>query len=215
MSKCAYCNIRTSKRDCPALHSRICPQCCGEHRMVKIQCPDDCPYLAKKMLTEERKYQAVERKATPQEQLWLKQFLTDQDFYYPLVEQLLTGLVPILLKDSYYHDADILAAINELLLTVDVTQLNPAEMQMNRKSVIQFSFAETVKRYCAVTRKVSSGDVRVALTGLKRSLQFRQAELPYDRSFIDQVLEIHEKLTNAKTTEAAQDDPSASFIIHP
>lgn len=42
---CAICQIRREKRFCPAVHGRICPQCCGEQREVTLDCPSDCPYL--------------------------------------------------------------------------------------------------------------------------------------------------------------------------
>lgn len=42
---CAICDERKEKRFCPALHGRICPQCCGEQREVTLDCPSDCPYL--------------------------------------------------------------------------------------------------------------------------------------------------------------------------
>ena len=42
---CAICELRKEKRFCPALHGRICAQCCGEQREVTIDCPSDCPYL--------------------------------------------------------------------------------------------------------------------------------------------------------------------------
>jgi hypothetical protein len=42
---CAICEIRKEKRFCPALHGRICAQCCGEQREVTIDCPSDCTYL--------------------------------------------------------------------------------------------------------------------------------------------------------------------------
>ena len=42
---CAICEIRKEKRFCPAVHGRICPQCCGEQREVTLDCPHDCPYL--------------------------------------------------------------------------------------------------------------------------------------------------------------------------
>ena len=42
---CAICEIRKEKRFCPAVHGRICPQCCGEQREVTLDCPVDCPYL--------------------------------------------------------------------------------------------------------------------------------------------------------------------------
>jgi len=42
---CAICETRKEKRFCPALHDRICPQCCGEAREVTLDCPSDCVYL--------------------------------------------------------------------------------------------------------------------------------------------------------------------------
>ncbi|MBZ5616017.1 MAG: hypothetical protein LAO23_18580 [Acidobacteriia bacterium] len=42
---CAICNERREKRFCPAVHGKICPQCCGEQREVTLDCPSDCPYL--------------------------------------------------------------------------------------------------------------------------------------------------------------------------
>ena len=45
MSSCAYCHNRKGKRSCPALGGLICSACCGEHRMTRISCPNDCAYL--------------------------------------------------------------------------------------------------------------------------------------------------------------------------
>jgi hypothetical protein len=45
MSKCVYCHARKGKRPCPALGGLICSQCCGEHRVLRINCPPDCVYL--------------------------------------------------------------------------------------------------------------------------------------------------------------------------
>src|SRR4030081_420506 len=42
---CAICEERKEKRFCPAVHGKICPQCCGEQREVTLDCPSDCPYL--------------------------------------------------------------------------------------------------------------------------------------------------------------------------
>jgi hypothetical protein len=43
--KCVYCHIGKGKRACPALNGLICSTCCGENRLIKINCPGDCPYL--------------------------------------------------------------------------------------------------------------------------------------------------------------------------
>jgi hypothetical protein len=43
---CSLCQTRKPKRHCPALGLAICPVCCGTKRLVEINCPPDCAYLA-------------------------------------------------------------------------------------------------------------------------------------------------------------------------
>jgi hypothetical protein len=43
---CLSCGSRKGRRDCPALGKSICTVCCGTKRLVEIQCPGDCVYLA-------------------------------------------------------------------------------------------------------------------------------------------------------------------------
>jgi hypothetical protein len=43
--KCPVCSQKKAKRLCPAKSAQICPQCCGEKRILEIDCPDDCQYL--------------------------------------------------------------------------------------------------------------------------------------------------------------------------
>ncbi|MFY9675319.1 MAG: hypothetical protein WB817_19035 [Terriglobales bacterium] len=42
---CAICGVRKEKRFCPAVHGRICAQCCGEQREITLDCPSECVYL--------------------------------------------------------------------------------------------------------------------------------------------------------------------------
>lgn len=44
--KCTLCEGRKGKRWCPAQRALICTQCCGEKRMIEIDCPENCEYLA-------------------------------------------------------------------------------------------------------------------------------------------------------------------------
>ena len=46
MMLCPVCNQRKAKRSCPALGKHICTVCCGTKRIVEINCPPDCGYLA-------------------------------------------------------------------------------------------------------------------------------------------------------------------------
>ena len=43
---CPLCGLRRARRACPALGKQICTVCCGTKRLVEIQCPSDCVYLA-------------------------------------------------------------------------------------------------------------------------------------------------------------------------
>lgn len=43
--KCVICNQRKGKRHCPAKNALICAQCCGEKRILEIDCPESCEYL--------------------------------------------------------------------------------------------------------------------------------------------------------------------------
>lgn len=43
--KCVLCDQRKAKRFCPAKRALICPQCCGEKRVLEIDCPETCEYL--------------------------------------------------------------------------------------------------------------------------------------------------------------------------
>jgi hypothetical protein len=43
---CPLCGRRKARRACPALGREICAVCCGTKRLVEIECPSDCAYLA-------------------------------------------------------------------------------------------------------------------------------------------------------------------------
>ena len=109
---CAICENRKEKRFCPAVHGRICPQCCGEQREVTLDCPSDCAYLR----------QAREHeKPRPADQLdpaalFLQVEVSDQFMYEK--EHLLMGLTYALAKaaraDRSLHDQDLIATLSVL-----------------------------------------------------------------------------------------------------
>lgn len=43
--RCVLCGRKKAKRFCPAKNEQICPQCCGEKRVLEIDCPEACVYL--------------------------------------------------------------------------------------------------------------------------------------------------------------------------
>ncbi len=45
MTKCVLCGQRKGRRQCPAKSAMICAQCCGQKRVLEIDCPERCEYL--------------------------------------------------------------------------------------------------------------------------------------------------------------------------
>jgi len=45
MVTCWYCKTRKGKRYCAPIDNLLCPSCCGENRLKKIDCIEDCRYL--------------------------------------------------------------------------------------------------------------------------------------------------------------------------
>jgi hypothetical protein len=43
---CPLCGNRRARRGCPAVGQQICAVCCGTKRLVEINCPSDCVWLA-------------------------------------------------------------------------------------------------------------------------------------------------------------------------
>ena len=43
--KCTLCEQRKGKRPCPAKDASICAPCCGEKRVLEIDCPETCEFL--------------------------------------------------------------------------------------------------------------------------------------------------------------------------
>ena len=109
---CAICEIRKEKRFCPAVHGRICPQCCGEQREVTLDCPSDCPYLLQ--AREHEKPRSADQ--IDPAGLFLQVEVSDQFMYEK--EHLLMGLTYALAKaaraDRSLHDQDLIAALSVL-----------------------------------------------------------------------------------------------------
>lgn len=109
---CVICEVRKEKRFCPALHGRICPQCCGEQRELTIDCPSDCSYLQQaRQHDKSRPLDQIDPAA-----LFLKVEVPDQFLYER--EHLLLGLTFALAKavraDRSLGDGDLLTALSAL-----------------------------------------------------------------------------------------------------
>ena len=114
---CAICEKRKEKRFCPAIHGRICPQCCGEQREVTLDCPGDCVYLLQAREHEKPRSLADLDPAD----LFLQVEIGDQFLYQH--EHLIMGLTFALAKsvraDRNLKDSDLIAALTSLTKTCE------------------------------------------------------------------------------------------------
>jgi len=190
---CAICEIRKEKRFCPAVHGRICPQCCGEQREVTLDCPSDCPYLV----------QAREHeKPRPADQidpagLFLQVEVPDQFMYEK--EHLLMGLTYALAKaaraDRTLNDQDLIAAISVLATSYErrvnsgLHYEQPLTSESRRKAAIEIE--NMVKEYREAEQKhigyssLRESDVLKALVFLLRLAHGRTSGRPKSRAFVE------------------------------
>ena len=190
---CVICEIRKEKRFCPAVHGRICPQCCGEQREVTIDCPSDCPYLQ----------QAREHeKPRPADQidpasLFLQIEVSDQFMYEK--EHLLMGLTYALAKsaraDRSLHDQDLITALSMLAKAYErrvnsgLHYEQPLTSESQRRVVIEVD--TMIKEYREAEQKhmgystLRDSELLRALVFLLRLAHGRTSGRPKSRAFVE------------------------------
>jgi len=114
---CSICEKRKEKRFCPAVHGRICPQCCGEQREVTLDCPSDCVYLQQAREHERpRPMQDLDPGALfPQVEI-PEQFLYQREH---LIVGLSYALASSARADRTLTDGDLIAALTAMSKTVE------------------------------------------------------------------------------------------------
>jgi hypothetical protein len=190
---CAICEIRKEKRFCPAIHGRICPQCCGEQREVTLDCPSECPYLQQARQHEKPRPAA---EFDPQS-LFLQVEISDQFTYEH--EHLLMGLSYALFKaaaaDRAINDRDLIAALSGMC-TSHERRLNSGlhyEEQLTctaQRNIISQA-EEMIRQYRQAEQQhlghstLRDSDVLRALVFLLRLAHARTNGRPKSRAFID------------------------------
>lgn len=109
---CSLCNTRKEKRFCPALHARICPQCCGEQRELTLDCPSDCAYLQ-----QARRHERARDLSELDRGLLFPAVEIRHEFVYqrePLIAGLSGGLARATRADRSLTDPDLIAALTAL-----------------------------------------------------------------------------------------------------
>lgn len=209
---CAICEIRKEKRFCPAVHGRICPQCCGEQREVTLDCPSECPYLQQAREHEKPRSAGQIDPAA----LFLQIEVSDQFMFEK--EHLLMGLTFALAKaaraDRTLHDQDLIAALTSLTTSYE-RRLNsglhyepPFAMEAQRRVSAEVEtmikeFREAELKHTGVTT-LKDSEVLKGLAFLVRLGHGRTSGRPKSRAFIDFLIaQFPEKESAVVTPEEA------------
>ena len=194
---CAICEIRKEKRFCPAVHGRICPQCCGEQREVTLDCPSDCAYL--RQAREYEKPRPADQ--FDRESLFLQVEISDQFTYEH--EHLLMGLSYALAQaahsDRSLNDRDLIAAVSAMSVSYERLVNSGLHYEQPLTSTAQHAVAgqveEMLKQYHDAEQKqlgysrLRDSDVLKALVFLVRLGHGRTSGRPKSRAFIDFLFE--------------------------
>ncbi len=209
---CAICEKRKEKRFCPALHGRICPQCCGQQREVTLDCPSDCVYLQQAREHEKPRPLGDLDQAT----LFLQVEVGDQFLYER--EHLILGLTYALAKsaraDRSLQDSDLIAALTSLTKTHETLVNSGLHYETPVASPVQQSVAAEVqkmlKEYQEAEQKhmgyvqLRDSEVLRALVFLVRLAHGRTSGRPKSRAFVDFLFaQFPEKQSGLVSTEEA------------
>jgi hypothetical protein len=190
---CAICESRKEKRFCPAVHGRICPQCCGEQREVTLDCPSDCPYL--QQAREHEKPRSAEH--FDRASLFLHVEISDQFTYER--EHLLMGLSYALAQaahaDRNLNDRDLISALAAMCTRYERLMNSGLHYDQPLASPAQQAIAaqveEILKQFRDAEQKqlgysnLRDSDVLKSLVFLLRMGHARTSGRPKSRAFID------------------------------
>jgi hypothetical protein len=190
---CAICNLRKEKRFCPAVHGRICPQCCGEQREVTLDCPSECPYLQQAREHERpRDGGQLERAALFPAVEISEQFLYEH-------EHLIVGLSFALAKcaraDRTLADRDLIASLTSLATSYETLVKSSLIYEQPTANLAHQAIAteveKMVKEYREAEQKhvgyprLRDSEVLKALVFLLRMSLGRTSGRPKSRAFVD------------------------------
>jgi len=114
--KCPLCNERKGKRPCPAKGEPICAQCCGEKRILEIDCPESCAYLQAGRTREARQgYARHLRPSDPAKAQRYQQVLTELE---EVVTSLESAIADARRSTRTLTDAEVAEAVALMLKTL-------------------------------------------------------------------------------------------------
>jgi hypothetical protein len=216
---CSICEKRKEKRFCPAVHGRICPQCCGEQREVTLDCPSDCVYLQQAREHEKpRPWEELDRSALFPEIEVGEQFLYEHE---PLMMGFSYALAKAAQKLRDIKDTDLIAALTAMARAQEIrvnsglhyetplTSINQQAVVAEVQELLK-GYREEEEKHLGYSR-LRDSEVLRALVFLVRLAQSRTSGRPKSRAFVDFVL----AQFPAKQSAIATPEEAGSRLIVP
>ena len=215
---CQICHIRKEKRFCPALHDRICAQCCGEQREVTLDCPSECPYL--------QQARQHEKPREPQGELPEEMFpaIKLREDFLLRHESLMAGVLPTLGKlargDRTLRDRELIAALANMVRSYQTLIGSGLVYQEAVPNPVQEAIISTLTRlfdeFRGVERQhlgyttLKDRDVLEALVFTLRLAHVHTSGRPLSRGFIDF---LHERFPEGQPAMSGESDSGSRIII--
>ncbi len=199
---CSLCQKRKEKRFCPAVHGKICAQCCGEQREVTLDCPSDCTYLLQSREQARQHEKEAADGGFDRDALFPEVGISEQFLYER--EHLIVGLSFALAKSARTErsldghaltDRDLIAALTALAksyqtlvesnLIYEQATANLAHQQIAREvETMVKEFREAEQKHVGYSR-LRDSEVLQALVFLLRMGAMRTSGRPKSRAYID------------------------------
>jgi hypothetical protein len=190
---CPICNERKEKRFCPAVHGKICAQCCGEQREVTLDCPSDCPYLQ-----QAREHEKPRAFREPDREALFLQIELGERFLYEF-KYLILGLCSALTRSARANrdlkDSDLIAALTSLAKSYETLVNSGLIYEPPTANIAHRAVAAEVETMLKEYReseqkhvgylKLRDSDVLKALVFLVRTGLGRTSGRPKSRAFLD------------------------------
>ncbi len=217
---CSLCHTRKEKRFCPALHDRICPQCCGTEREVTIDCPSTCEYLQ-----QARRHEGPRDISTLDPNELFTSIEVRENFIYerePLVVGLMFGIAKSARADRSIHDRDAIAALTALVRSYQTLVGSGLHYEQPTASLPQQAIAAEIQKMVAEYRKVEEknlgyatlkdSEVLQALVFILRTAHARTSGRPKSRAFLEM---LERQFPERESSVVTPGEPTASRLIVP
>jgi hypothetical protein len=214
---CPLCGTRRARRGCPALGQQICAVCCGTKRLVEIQCPSDCTWLA----SAREHPPAVIVRQQQRDLGWLVQFMRDlsqrqSQVFFLIVTFLVRYEPPELLPLVDDDIAEGLAALASTFETASrgvIYEHRPASLQAERLiAALKPVLAEAGRGAGTPFER----DVAVVLRRIKEAAgEVHALDMQNRRALLDLLKRIVTTSPQENTTASVGDSQPATRLIVP